>query len=143
MSSSYTVLANNATQNSLSWETDDIRAALLSNSISYTPDPDFEQFESDVLNGSTAAEFSGSNYSRKSLSGKTRSTVSPNEYRLDADDVNFGVLDGDTIQGVLIYNGVAGGLIAYLDGGDFPYTTDGTEDITISFPSNGIVVFDV
>jgi hypothetical protein len=146
MSTAYTILADSGSADSFDWKGHDIKAALVSNSISYTPDKDNDKFITNVLDGSTAKEFSGSNgnYSRQSLGSKTRTDVSPDKFRLNAADVNFGILDGDTIQGVLIYDNTNGvSLVCYLDGGDFPYTTDGTEDITISFPSNGIVVYDV
>jgi hypothetical protein len=129
--------------NTTNWTDETYRAALVSDSINYSPTPFIEAVVDDVLNGSTAAEFSGSGYSRQTLSIIGVDDVSSsNDVELRLDDQNFGVLDGDTIEGVLIFEDIGGDdsqnlLVSYLDGGDLPYTTDGTEDITINFSSAG------
>jgi hypothetical protein len=144
MATVYTEAAKLATNDALDWTGDTFEVTLLSDNISYTPDPDGESIYSDVIDGSTATEFNGANYSSQTLSNKSVDTSGTNEIRLQADDVNFGVLDADGIQGVLISKQAAtASLICYLDGGDFPYVTDGTEDITITFPSNEIAILSV
>lgn len=133
---------------------DTLRVALISDNTAYTFDPDTHTFVNDVLDGGTTAEeFAGSGYSRQTLSNVTvTQDDTDDEGVADADDVTFTSLDGDTIQGILIYKQVGGDdttpgddpIIAVYDDNsagslaDLPLTTNGG-DVTLSFSSEGIV----
>lgn len=129
---------------------DTIRMALLSDNTAYSPSADSETFVSDVIDGgTTATEFTGTGYSRQTLANTTvqqDTAASPSEAQLDADDVTFTNLDGDTIQSALIYVQVGGDdttpgddpLIAHYTSSDFPQSTNGG-DIAIQFTADGTV----
>lgn len=130
------------------FDADTIRLALISNNTSYTPNIDTEEFVDDVLDGGTTAEeFSGTNYSRKTLSNiSITQDNSDDEGVFDADDVTFNNIDGDTIQAILIYKQVGGNdltpgddvLIAHLTSSDFPLPANGGS-ITLNFSGEGII----
>ena len=131
----------------IDWETDTLRVALLSTSTAYTPDIDNESFVSDVLDGGTTAqEFTGSGYNRQDLANPAvTQDDTDDEAVLDADDTTFPSIDGDEIQGALVYQQIGGDdaspgddvLIAFYDGGDFPITANGS-DIVVQWPSEGL-----
>jgi hypothetical protein len=132
----------------IDFDTDTIRVALVSNSTAYTPDIDNESYVSDVLDGgTTASEFSGSGYARQTLSGKSVTQDNTDDEAVaDGSDITFSSIDGDTIQGVLVYQQVGGDdatpaddqLIAYITSADFPLTANGG-DVTISWAAEGIL----
>jgi hypothetical protein len=132
---------------SIDWTTDTIRVALLSDNTAYTPDIDNEEFVSDVLDGgTTATEFTGSGYSRQPLSNPTvTQDNTDDEAVLDADDTTFPGIDGDTVQGVLVYKQVGGDdttpgddpLLGYYDGGDYPKPANGS-DFKVTWPAEGV-----
>lgn len=132
---------------SIDWENDTFGVALLSTSTAYTPDIDNEEFVSDVLDGGTTAqEFTGTGYSRQTLSNATvTQDNTDDEAVLDADNTTFPSIDGDEVQGVLVYKQVGGDdttpgddpLIGFYDGGDFPITANGS-DIVVEWPAEGI-----
>jgi len=133
---------------------DTLKVALISDNTAYTFDPATHSFVGDVLDGGTTAqEFQGSGYARQGLSNVTVTQDDvDNEGVADANDVTFSGLDGDTIQGDLIYKQVGGDdttpgddpIIAVYDDNsagslaDLPLTTNGG-DITLAFSSEGIV----
>lgn len=115
------------------------KALLLSDSQPYTPDPTTGAL-STVFNNAT--EFSGSGYSRETLSGLSFTGDSSGDLpQLKCDDINFGILDGDTIQGVLVFNADTDTLMFY-DETIGPKPTDGSEDITYSPSGNGLIDYE-
>lgn len=131
-----------------------VRVALISDNTAYTFDPDAHEFVDDVLDsGTTAEEFAGTGYSRQTLSNPSvTQDDTDDEGVFDADDVTFTSLDGDGIQGILVYKQVGGDdttpgddpIIAVLDDDsagsltDLPLTTNGG-DVTISWDAEGIL----
>ena len=135
---------------------DTLRVALVSDDTAYTFDVDNHDTVADILDdGTTAKEFTGSGYSRQTLSNVTVTVDdTDDEGVIDADDVVFSGLDGDDIQAVIIYKQVGGddstpgddpvldvrdndsaGSIA-----DLPQATNGG-DITLQFDSEGVINF--
>ncbi len=133
---------------------DTVKVALISDDTAYTFDPATHTFVNDILDGGTTAiEFTGSGYSRQTLSSKTvTQDDTDNEGVFDAADVTFTSLDGDTIQGIIIYQQIGVDdttpgddrvLVVYDDDSagslaDLPLTTNGG-DVTIQFSSEGII----
>lgn len=134
--------------------TDTLKVALVSDDTAYSFDPANHTFVNDVLDGgTTATEFTGSGYSRQTLSNVTvTQDDTDNEGVTDADDVTFTSLDGDTIQAIIIYKQVGGDdttpgddpIVAVYDDdsagslADLPLTTNGG-DVTLAFSSEGVV----
>lgn len=81
------------------------RVALLGNSSVYTPDADNHVTWQDVLDNG-GVEFVGTGspgYSRQDLTGRAVTKVPGSHWvMLDADDVSFGNLNGDTVTGVVV-----------------------------------------
>ena len=131
-----------------------LRVALLSDNTAYTFDPDNHTFVNDIIDGgTTATEFTGSGYSRQTLSNVTTTQDDTDDEGVtDADDLTFTSLDGDTIQAVVIYKQVGGDdnspgddpVVAVYDDdsagslADLPLTTNGG-DVTLAFSSEGVV----
>lgn len=156
MSTTYNIAHRNAYGGNLTWGNDTIRCALIDDSTTYTPSPESENHVDDVLDGgTTATEFSDSSYSRQtltiSLAGDVTNNQSAQDIEFSADDAVFSNLTGGTVQGALIYKQVGGDdttpgddpLVAYVDGADYPASTNG-EDFVVDFGddgsnSNGIV----
>lgn len=132
---------------------DTIRVALYNDTISYTFDQDNHDTIADVLDGATAEEFGGSGgtgYSRKDL---TSGAVNPDDTNdrgfYDASDVSWTSLDGETIQGVIVYQQIGGDdttpgddqivtVINDVDAGDLPLPTNGSE-IQLNWSGDGIL----
>lgn len=148
MSTVYNTTNVKFAQGNLDWENDTIVIALLSDSTSYSADIDNEEFVSDVLDGgTTASEFSGTNYSRKTLANTTvAQDNTDDEAELDADDVTWSGLNGDTIQSAIVYKQVGGDdttpsddpLYCHLTSSDFPLKANGS-DVKLQFNSEGII----
>lgn len=136
-------------------ETDTLRVALYNDTIAYTFDPSTDEFVGDVLDGTVAEEFGGSGGTGYARQGMTGATViednTNNEADFDADDVIFPGLDGETIQGAIIYKQVGTDdttpaddpIIQVYDNdqgdvSDFPITTNGS-DIKIEFNTDGLL----
>lgn len=136
-------------------ENDTIRMALFNDTVSYTFDPDAHEFVGDVLDGATAEEFGGSGgtgYSRQDLTTKTVTEDNTNDQGTwDADDVTFPSLNGETIQGAIIYKQVGGDdttpaddpILQVYDNdqgdvNDFPIPTNGS-DIVVQVDSAGLL----
>jgi len=133
---------------------DTVKVALISDNTSYTFSPDSDTFVNDVLDGGTTAEeFAGTGYSRQTLSNITvTQDDADDEGVVDADNVTFSGIDGDTIQGILIYKQVGGDdstpgddpIVAVLDDdsagslADLPLTANGS-DVQITFDTEGVV----
>lgn len=135
---------------SIDYANDDIRVALYDDTTAYSPDPDTVEFVADLLDGgTTAAEYSDTNYSRQSLANQTTSQDDTNDRSVwDADDVTFASLgssNGDTIQGVVIFKQVTDDtdspILRVIDDSeeaDLPLATNGS-DVTIEWAaSDGI-----
>jgi len=138
---------------------DTFRVALFNDSTAYTFDEDAHEFVSDVLDGgTTAAEFgtgTGTGYSRQGLTGSTVTEDNTNGTGdWDADNVTFSGLDGETIQGAIIYKQVGTDdttpaddpIIQVYDGdqtdvNDFPIATNGS-DIQIQVDTAGLLNLD-
>lgn len=86
---------------------DTIRVALYNDTIDYTQDIDAHDTLADVLDGATAEEFGnsgGTGYTRKDLTGKEVVVDDDDDEAVfNADDLRWDSLDGETIQGVIIY----------------------------------------
>lgn len=123
-------------------DTDQIDIALVSDSIAYTPDIDLEETVSDVLDGVVAAEFSDASYTRQTLNVTITQDNANNRAVADASDLSFLGLDGDAIQGVLVFKQVSDDtnspLIAYVTSADFPLTANGG-DVTIEIDADGLL----
>lgn len=130
---------------------DTIKVALYNDTVAYSPDIDNEVFVNHVLDGgTTAAEFSGSGYSRKTISSKTFSTdTTDDEGVFDAADISWSSLDGETIQGALIYRQVGtddstpgdDDLLFVIDdssNADLPLTTNGGQ-VDLAWSSEGVL----
>lgn len=133
---------------------DTLRVALISDNTSYTFDPDTHTFVNDILDsGTTAEEFAGTGYSRQTLSNVTvTQDNTDDEGVFDADNLTFANLNGDTIQGIIIYKQVGGDdttpgddpVLVVLDDdsagsvADLPLPTNGG-DITLNFAAEGII----
>jgi len=92
---------------------DTFRVALFNDTTAFTFDPDTHEFVADVLDGGTTAEeFGGSGgtgYSRPGVTGQTVTQDNTNGRGIyDSDDLTWPSLDGETIQGVIIYKQVGG-----------------------------------
>jgi hypothetical protein len=134
---------------------DTIRIALFNDTISYTFDTDAHEFVGDVLDGATAEEFGGSGgtgYSRQDVTGTTVAEDNAGDQGTwDADDATFTSLDGETIQGAIIYKQVGGDdttpaddpILQIYDNdqgdvNDFPIPTNGS-DIVVQVDSAGLL----
>lgn len=136
---------------SIDLSADTIKVALYNDTTAFTFDPDLHEFVADILDGGTTAqEFGGSGYSRKTLANQaTSQDNTDDEAVFDADDLSWSALDGETIQGIIIYRQVGGDdttptdddVITVKDNSqiaDFPLDTNGGE-VNISFDSEGII----
>lgn len=109
---------------------------------------DSETFVSDVLDGGTTAEeFGGPGYNRQILANATITQDNTHDVGIfDADDTLFTGIDGDEIQGVLLYQQVGGDdstpgddrLIGLFDGADYPKPANGS-DFVVQWPDSGII----
>jgi hypothetical protein len=133
---------------------DTIRVALLSDDTAYSFSADNHTFVNDIIDGgTTATEFSGTGYSRQTLTNvSVTQDDTDDEGVADADDVTFANLNNDTIQGIVIYKQVGGDdstpgddpVIAVYDNdsgttlADLPLPTNGG-DVTLNFSTEGIV----
>jgi len=141
-------------EGSIDLTADTVKVALISDDTAYTFDPAAHSFVNDILDGgTTASEFTGSGYSRQTLSGlSVTQDDTDNEGVFDANDVTFSSLDGDGIQGVVIYQQIGGDdttpgddrVLAVVDddsagsNSDLPLTTNGS-DVTLSFNAEGVI----
>lgn len=125
--------------------TDTLRVALYNDTTAFTFDPDTHEFVSDVLDGGTTAqEFGGSGgtgYSRKDVTTTTVTQDNTNDRAVyDSDDFVWSSLDGETIQGAIVYKQVGADdttpgddpIIQLYDDSmsdvsDFPLPTNGSE----------------
>jgi len=135
----------------IDWVNDTIRVALISDNTAYSLDIDTDEFVDDVF--ASADEFGdngGTGYSRQTVANaSTSQDDTDDEGVADGDDVTFSSLDGETIQGVLVYKQVGGDdttpgddpVLYYLDDSDvsdLPKNTNGG-DITVQWAAEGIV----
>lgn len=140
-------------QGKIDFANDTIKVALYNDSTSYSFDPDSPEFLNDILDGGTTAqEFGGSGgtgYTRKSLANQSVSTDDPDDEAVfDADDLSWSSLDGETIQGVIIYKQVGGDdstpgddpVLSVFDSAqisEFPLPTSGAQ-VDLSWATEGI-----
>jgi hypothetical protein len=124
---------------------DTLRVALYNDTTAFTFDPDVHEFVADVLDGGTTAEefggAGGTGYSRNDVTGTTvTQDDTDDEATYDSDDFTWSSLDGETIQGAIIYKQVGADdstpaddpIIQVYDDGmadvsDFPLPTNGSE----------------
>ena len=127
-----------------------IRAALINDSIDYTPDPVNHEFVADVFDEDchVASEFDDTNYSRQTVSVAAKPWGSPYGH-IDAEDITWEELGGTQfIQAVLIYKQVGEDdstpaddpILTIIDGSmvpQLPMETNGA-DITIAWHPRGL-----
>ena len=140
---------------SIDLESDVLRVALFNDEIAYTFDPETHEFVDDVLDGTTAEEFGdsgGTGYSRQDLeNADVIQNDAEDRADFDADDVLFPSIDGETIQGAVVYKQVGGDdttpgddpIIQVYDNDqadvdDFPLPTNGS-DVQIEWDADGIL----
>lgn len=139
---------------SIDLSADTIKVALYNDTTAFTFDPDTHEFVSDILDGGTTAEeFGGSGgtgYTRKTLANQSTSQDNTDDEAVfDADDLSWSSLDGETIQGIIIYRQIGGDdttpadddVITVLDDSnvaDLPLTTNGGQ-VDLSFDAEGIL----
>jgi hypothetical protein len=132
----YTNLADKLSTGDLDWENADIRVMMLEGA-GYTFDADH-----DFTDNISGSEASGTNYSRKALSGlaATRDDAN-NRVTLDASDVTWTALDAGTMTAAVVYLHVNDDTdsvpLAYFDT-DFPQVSNGG-DFTITWNAAGLV----
>lgn len=109
---------------------------------SYTPNADHDFID---LGGSDAvsAELSGSGYSRKTLASKSISEDDTNDRaEFDAADVTWSSIDAGTAAAAVVFKSTGvdttSVIIAYIDTGGFPITTNGG-DLTVTWNAEGII----
>lgn len=128
-------------------DADTLRVALISDDIAYTPDPDAQEFVADVLDGVDAVEFTGTGYSRQTVTTPTVGQDNVNDRaEFDGDDVVFTGIDGDTVQSALLYKEVGvdattpadDPVIAHITSANFPMPANGG-DITVQWDPEGIL----
>lgn len=141
----YNIAKKSFADGNLDWDDNTIVVMLLSSDSTYTPDAD-HKFVSDVMSNG-GVELSGSGYSRKVL---TNCVViqddSLDRVILDADDVVWTSINAGTATAALIYKRVGNDdstpnddiLIAYIDSGGFPISTNGG-DLFIKWNAEGII----
>lgn len=129
--------------------TNPVRMALYEASPAYTPNPDNVEFLDDFLDsGSTAQEFTGSNYSRQTVANAAASEDDANNQGVfNGDDVVFPSLGSSSgspeLQGAVIYIQVGGDdntpgddrILRIIDDSEtdqFPETPNG-QDFTVAW----------
>lgn len=140
----YNIAKKSFADGNLDWDTHNIGVLLLSSSSTYTPNPDHNYVRDIFDNG--GVELSGTGYSRKLLTNKTvTKDDSIDKAILDADDVTWTAINAGTVKAAVLYRRVGSSdnnssdiLIAYIDSGGFPVTTNGG-DFTIQWNANGII----
>lgn len=121
---------------------DVIRAMLVTSGYTANADHDFV---SDLTPGSN--ELSGTGYARITLSSKAFSTDDANDRgEFDAADLTWNAINAGTAAALIIYKQTGGSdatpadddLIAHIDTGGFPITTNGG-DLTIQVNAEGLI----
>ena len=106
----------------------------------YTPNKDHD-FVSDLVPGTN--ELSGFGYERKTLTNKTLTEDDANDRAVfdDGDDVTWTAIDAGTAAAAVLFiqktNDADSILLAYIDSGGFPFTTNGG-DLVIEWNAAGI-----
>jgi hypothetical protein len=121
-------------------DTDTIRALIIDDTTSYTPNVDSHIYVDDVT--AVASEMSGTGYSRKTLNVSVSQDNANDQGVADADDLSYTGLDAGTIQGVLIYKEVTtdadSPVIGWYESADFPLPTNGG-DVTLTINTAGLL----
>lgn len=133
---------------------DTIKVALFNDTTDYSFDADAHEFVDDILDdGTTAEEFGedgGTGYSRKTLANpSTSQDDTDDEGVFDADDLSWDELDGETIQGIIVYRQVGDDdtspedddvitVIDDSDADDLPLSTNGSQ-VDLNWAAEGIV----
>lgn len=121
------------------------RVALLGSTTSYTPNKDHKTFADVTTNGGVESNASG--YARQSLTGRAVTEVDGSDWVvLDAADVAFGNLNGDTILTILVLKRVGASdastdrLVCAFDSATagLPVTCNGGP-ISITWNANGLL----
>ena len=121
----------------IDFPSDTIRALLVDATFNGDEDDEF------VADPAVLGELVGTGYVRKDLATKTNALDTPNSRaEWDADDVTWTAIDAGTAAGVLLYkfitNDAASPIIAFIDTGGFPVTTNGG-DLGIQWNAEGIL----
>jgi len=145
-----------ALRGNIDLETATLRVALFNDTTAFTFDPDAHEFLGDVLDGGTTAEeFGGSGgtgYTRQDLVNVDITELTGGGgANVDADDITFADIDGETIQGAIIYEQVGGDdttpgddpIIQVYDNDqadvdEFPIATNGS-NVALAWASEGIL----
>lgn len=124
---------------SLDFANDDIRIALVDATTTAVADRDAA-----TLSGiSTLGEIAGTGYVRKVLANTVVNRDDPNnQSEFDADDVLWSAINAGTAVAAIIYKHVTNDTdsipLIYIDEGDFPIVTNGS-DATIVWDAEGIM----
>jgi len=126
----------------LSLLSDTVRIMLVDSS--YVANQDNDKIDAGGSNDPIDAELSGAGYCRITLAGRTIVEDDANDRaEFDANDVTWPGLNAGTAAAAIIFTESAIGdtqsiLVAYIDTGGFPITTNGG-DLTIQFNAEGIL----
>lgn len=121
--------------------TDTIKVALYNDTTAFTFDPDTHEFVADVLDGGTTAEefggAGGTGYSRKTISSPTTTQDNTDDEGVfDGADLSWSSLDGETIQGIIVYRQVGGDDTTPADD-DILTIIDDSDVSSLPLPTNG------
>ena len=136
----YTKAKTKLAKAELNLHTDDIRVLLVMTNTTTDTEED-KEFMDDFT---TLDEYGGANYVRKALVESVGEDLTNNRAEMDATDVTWTALGAGArqAQGVVIYKHVSAESdsipIAYIDGGDFPFSGNGG-DVTIVWNAEGII----
>ena len=127
----------------LHWDTDDIRAALLSGNTTAAVD-DGTGRDAEFVSGITLDEFDGAGYSRQALTESVAIVTASNRVELRASNTTFASISAGTrtIVAALIFlfdtNDAASTPLLYIDSpAAFPYTADGN-DLIVVWDATGV-----
>lgn len=147
----YTTFFADLANNTQRWDdnsTTVYRVALLGSTTNYTPNKDHALW-SDVT-GNGGVESNATGYARQTLGTRSVQAVPANDWAmLDAADVSFGNLNGDTIKGVVVMKRVGASdaasdrLVCCFDSSaaGFPFQCNGGP-VTITLNVNGLITFE-
>ena len=132
----YNIAAKKMIDGNFNWASLDVRLLLVDSGYTYDKDHDFV---ADVA----ANELSGTGYARKTLTGEATSQDDVNNRAEgDANDPTWTAINAGTAAAAILFafvtNDADSWLIAHIDTGGFPITTNGG-DLTIQFNAEGVI----
>lgn len=121
----------------IDFPSDTIRALLVDSTFNGDANDEF------VADPTTLGELTGTGYVRKDLASKTNAIDTPNaRAEWDAADLSWTGIDAGTAAGLLLFkfvtNDAASPIIAFIDTGGFPVTTNGG-DLGVQWNTEGIL----